>query len=241
MYRFVPALCGLSALAFAALAQPIAAQQGAADRPMPDPNNIPALIDWAFDVNGCTVTESQLFDLIESHHGLWTANITIVNFTESPDFAREFEATRDAEGAVIFTRTSGGACGGPTPAPTGTADLSAAARWLIDEAVAYECQGNPGRMDPQSVFRPDIDGDGREDLVLDHQGITCNGALPLSCGAQVCETRFYLRRGQLLQEALVLQASVNEVSGATTPTITMRRHGGGTERIRWSGNGFSSQ
>ena len=117
---------------------------------------------------------------------------------------------------------------------------SRAAEWLMDEQVGLGCEGRGGRFEG-GFFETDLDGDGRNDLVLSHEGITCNAApsRSLFCGAQACSVLIYLRRGKLLQkvdEALGMQV---QVSDDARPVIRMFGHGGTPHAIAWTGTGFA--
>lgn len=126
-------------------------------------------------------------------------------------------------------------------APAPAQALSAAARFLIDEAVAEGCPSG-GSMDTSRVVERDLDGDGRADLILSHEWVTCTGggsSISGLCGMQVCTTYIYLRRGDLLVEQASFLNSVVSVGDGPRPAITLRSHGGATGTIRWDGRSFS--
>lgn len=115
--------------------------------------------------------------------------------------------------------------------------LSAAARYLADQEIAAACDGRPGSFDPAGLVERDIDGDGRDDLILSHEHIACQGgpSRSLYCGMQVCSLQFYVRRGDLLQPAGEVAGSLGPVTDNAVPFVTTYGHGGGQALWRWNG------
>lgn len=136
-------------------------------------------------------------------------------------------------------------CALPALAEEGPARTAfiAAAQALIAETVAEGCNDQPGRMTSIGVIVRDLDGDGRDDLVLSHEGVECGieASRSLFCGAQVCTTRIYLYTASgLIPQAEVL-GSVIDLDGSEPPVIHIAEHGGTRLRLRWTGEAFDPQ
>jgi hypothetical protein len=117
---------------------------------------------------------------------------------------------------------------------------SKAAEYLIREQIAEACEGQPGQIEPSAVIERDLTGDGKADLIISHEGITCSGGgRSLMCGAQVCSVMVYVREGSLLKLRVGdrLGAGVR-VRPGEVPTISMHGHGGREGGIRWDGRSF---
>ncbi len=136
--------------------------------------------------------------------------------------------------ALVFTAVMAALAAGPAEA------RSKAAQWLVDREIAEACDGNPGSIDPSGAIERDLDGDGRDDFLLAHEAITCQGdvARSLFCGAQVCSVKIYLRRGDLLEEKIDLLGGGVEIGSGSVPTISMYGHGGARGQWRWNGSRF---
>jgi hypothetical protein len=120
------------------------------------------------------------------------------------------------------------------------AGRSKAAAYLVREQIAEACDGKAGTIDPASVIERDLTGDGKRDLVISHDGITCaDGGNSTACGMQVCSVMIYVRRGALLEPVVddLLGADVT-VGEGTVPVIRLRAHGGTRHSLRWNGRGF---
>ncbi|WP_035898767.1 peptidoglycan-binding protein [Labrenzia sp. DG1229] len=118
--------------------------------------------------------------------------------------------------------------------------ISRAAAYLRDEQIGVACDGRGGTFEPGGLIERDLTGDGKDDLLIDHRGISCNGSprSSLECGMQVCSMRIYVREGQLLQlkeDFLGMQPSIGNEQ---VPVIRVLGHGGGQAAIRWTGYGF---
>jgi len=52
------------------------------------------------------------------------------------------------------------------------------------------CDGGRGSIDPAGVIERDLDGDGRDDLIIAHEAISCTSGgqfgRSMFCGMQVC-------------------------------------------------------
>jgi len=117
---------------------------------------------------------------------------------------------------------------------------SKAADYLVREQIAEACAGQPGRIDPATVIERDLTGDGKADLIISHEGITCSGGgRSQMCGMQVCSVMIYVREGALLKLAVGdrLGGGVTVGDGAI-PAISMHGHGGARGSLRWNGSAF---
>lgn len=125
-------------------------------------------------------------------------------------------------------------------APLPAFALSNAASYLVSQEIAEACNGGPGRYDPAYVIERDLDGDGRADLLIAHEGIECDGpGRSGECGMMVCSFKVWLRRGELLTLGFdnLLGADVT-VGPGPTPEIRWLAHDGTPMEIRWDGTGF---
>jgi hypothetical protein len=120
--------------------------------------------------------------------------------------------------------------------PSPAAIRSKAADYLVREQIAEACDGKEGKIDPGAVIERDLTGDGKADLIISHEGITCgNRERGGSCGAQVCSVMIYVRRGALLVLAReMLGTGVTVGDGA----IHMHAHGGKRGTVKWNGREF---
>lgn len=112
--------------------------------------------------------------------------------------------------------------------------------WLIREQIADACDGKPGKINPAAVIERDLTGDGKADLIISHDGISCNGGGRSSaCGMQVCAVKIYVRDGALLKLAVGdLLGTAVKVGDGAVPTIEWRIHGGGGRVMKWNGQAF---
>ena len=124
-------------------------------------------------------------------------------------------------------------------APIITHAQSNAERWLVNQAIFEGCEGAGGRFDT-GVYRNDLDGDGRADLIIDHNGLTCFGNIRSSsfCG-QLCSVDIYLRRGNLLQYTTNYLGFVENISNGIRPIITLLSRGS-HGAVQWNGREFVS-
>jgi hypothetical protein len=125
-------------------------------------------------------------------------------------------------------------------AATPAAAYSKAADYLIAEQLTEACPDGNGHMSAAGVIERDLTGDGKKDLILSHDGITC-GDVGRSqfCGAQACSVLIYVRRSALLQlEREELSVGVSVTDGALTPVVHLTAHGGASSTLQWSDGAF---
>nr|WP_321483831.1 hypothetical protein [uncultured Cohaesibacter sp.] len=79
---------------------------------------------------------------------------------------------------------------------------SKATHYLIDQQIKAGCVDGVGRFDHKGVFEVDLNGDGKLDLVLSHQGLHCADTMARSskCDVQFCSILVYFRQGKLLKK-----------------------------------------
>ena len=118
--------------------------------------------------------------------------------------------------------------------------LSNAARYLIDQEIERGCEGRGGSMTSEGVFERDLDGDGRADLILTHDGMACQGSLSrsLECGTQICTTKIYLRRGGLLRLIEEFASHSLSIGPGKRPIIKLYGHNSGPAYLQWNGAAF---
>lgn len=123
--------------------------------------------------------------------------------------------------------------------PSAPAARSKAADYLVREQIAAACDGKQGTIDPAAAIEQDLTGDGRADLIISHEGISCaNGGRSNACGAQLCSVMIYVRRGALLKlEREMLGVGVSAGEGKV-PEISMYAHGGTLHSMKWNGRTF---
>lgn len=117
---------------------------------------------------------------------------------------------------------------------------SKAAEWLIREQIAEACDGKTGRIDPAAAIERDLTGDGKADLIISHDGITCTATgRSTLCGMQVCSVMVYVRDGALLKPVVddLLGMKVT-VSDGSVPTIAWLAAGGAPRSMKWNGTAF---
>ncbi len=116
---------------------------------------------------------------------------------------------------------------------------SKATEYLVAEQIAEACSGTGGQIDPAAVIEQDLTGDGKDDLIISHEGISCAGGGRSSfCGAQVCAFNVYVRRGALLELAKEMLGTMVSVDGSKVPSIRWYGHGGAKHLLRWDGSSF---
>ena len=116
---------------------------------------------------------------------------------------------------------------------------SKAARYLIDQQISEACNGGKGSISDEVLVERGLTGDGRDDLIIDHAGIQCDGAgMSGFCGAQVCSLLIYVRQGDLLKLEVDSLGSVLEISDDPVPVLSVAGHGGNRAAIRWDGKRF---
>ncbi|WP_346915729.1 peptidoglycan-binding domain-containing protein [uncultured Roseibium sp.] len=118
--------------------------------------------------------------------------------------------------------------------------LSNAAAYLRDQQISLACQGRGGTISPDGLIQRDLTGDGNDDLIIDHSGISCNGpkASSLECGTQACSVNLYVREGRLLKlKAQFLGRNVI-VGEGDIPAIHARGRENSDGAVYWTGNNF---
>lgn len=115
---------------------------------------------------------------------------------------------------------------------------SKAAQWLVKQQIADACETGGGSIDPSGVIERDLNGDGRADLIISHEAISCGGGRSGFCGMQVCSVLFYIRRGDLLVKVHEMLGANVEVRPGRIPAIFLSAHGGGGGTVRWNGRSF---
>lgn len=120
---------------------------------------------------------------------------------------------------------------------------SKAAEFLLNEQIAQTCEGGQGGFDDSAVIERDLDGDGRDDLILNHHGLGCADFAARRCGTQFCSALIYLRRGELLQfETEYLVSEGFTVSNHAIPVLSWYgRIGEGERWVRWNGREFAQE
>jgi hypothetical protein len=125
---------------------------------------------------------------------------------------------------------------------TPVAARSRAAEFLVREQVSEACDGMEGKIDPGAVIERDLTGDGKADLIISHEGISCTGGAPWRrssfCGAQVCPVNIYIRHGALLKLELEMLGASIEVGDDRIPAIHVYAQGGAADTLRWNGREF---
>ncbi|SIS99293.1 hypothetical protein SAMN05421759_1096 [Roseivivax lentus] len=122
------------------------------------------------------------------------------------------------------------------PAPT----LSNAARYLVQQHIHQGCEGRSGSFSEQGITITDLDGDGRDDLILSDEWIECEGAQQQSktCGTKVCEAIVYMRRGSTLDRVTSFNGTGIEVGHGERPTVSFLQHDLSNFKFGWDGNQF---
>ena len=129
------------------------------------------------------------------------------------DFHRICRGIGHSIGAIV-SRSQGAACSLVLPAlviaslttltmSTVTADsYTNATNYLLKQQTKAGCENSKGRFDHTGVYEVDLNGDNKLDLVLSHQGLSCQGEMAMSsfCGAQFCTILVYYREGKLLKK-----------------------------------------
>ncbi|MDV4169280.1 hypothetical protein [Rhodovulum sp. FJ3] len=117
-------------------------------------------------------------------------------------------------------------------------DLDRMVQLRVSEAIDYACMGAGGEMSEASTYVKDLDGDGAQDLILDHGGVKCTNGRNISCGAQVCTTEFFLQRDGTLAKEVEILGTITDLSNDPIPLISIWGHGGNQGEIRWNGRAF---
>lgn len=118
---------------------------------------------------------------------------------------------------------------------------SRAAQYLIDQQIAESCQAG-GRFEPWGVVEIDLTGDGRRDLLLNHEALVCNGSMfrSLNCGAALCTVYLFVREGSLLEPTNEILSLGTTVLPGSPPTIRTHSRQGVAYDWRWNGSAFAN-
>jgi hypothetical protein len=129
---------------------------------------------------------------------------------------------------------------GPSPTPAlAQTGYPAAVETVLREARAT-CREEGGRgttLEPGAVLRRDLNADGRDDYVINHRDIACEGAVSVFCGTAGCHHVILLARGdgrygRILDDRILGYAVEGKL-------LSVQLHGaycdkGGTEECRRS-------
>ena len=198
-----------------------------------------------FERQDCRASEEEISRVLQPIHGLTTTSRIIARLVEDypvviiarDPFVYRYEGSQRClapgiQGPETEEREAVGTPSRPI--------MSAAAQWLVDEAIREGCEGR-GSFSQEGIRIIDLDGDARDDLILSHDAITCEGgSLGRSafCGAQVCQNDIFMRRGALLEPAEGFLGLITAIEGGRRPIIHFYGHGGREGTARWTGRGF---
>jgi hypothetical protein len=95
-------------------------------------------------------------------------------------------------------------------------------------------QGGKAAIAETFLRRVDLDGDGRDDFIMDDAGFRCSEGVPLYCGSGGCQVQVFMGRADgahlvfsRLAQQSALKGRVFEVSqGKNYPKITVHFEGG---------------
>jgi hypothetical protein len=109
--------------------------------------------------------------------------------------------------------------------------VDAQTREVLMREIAEACEGARGKIAREGAIERDLDGDGRDDLIVSHEYIDCgDGGMfgrSLYCGMQVCSVNVYMRGPDGLVLELETLGGGVEVGPGPMPTVRMYQHGGG--------------
>lgn len=119
-------------------------------------------------------------------------------------------------------------------APIDAAARSKAAEYLINEEIEAGCGGRGGAFSSEGIYELDLNKDGHLDLILAHQGLSCNGSpsRSLQCGVQVCTIKIFHRDGRLLKLKDVYLNLILSVQWEPL-VFTIMSHGGARGELRF--------
>lgn len=117
---------------------------------------------------------------------------------------------------------------------------SKAADWLVQEQIAEGCGNNrPGRFAPSALIERDLTGDGKKDLIISHDGLTCgSGARSSFCGMRTCTVILYVREGDLLRKSKDVLSIGVTVGAGNPPAIELIGNDFQERTMRWDGRAF---
>lgn len=146
----------------------------------------------------------------------------------------------------LATTAAAVALAATTAGPAGA--VSNAAEYLIAKAISDACESGRGRF--EKALERDVTGDGKADLLLDHQDLQCEGGQTFTCGPALppgCLVTFYVREGALLIEKHSYMGDGFSIGRGDPPTIRIVDVGGPSKKlggavrersIRWNGRAF---
>jgi hypothetical protein len=116
---------------------------------------------------------------------------------------------------------------------------SNAARYLVSEQLNAACPDG-GAFRGDGPIERDLTGDGRDDLIIDHGTIACDGATVTSgfCGARLCSVMIYVRKGALLELVSETLSGGVTVDDGDPPVISGFAGDGSRWSLRWTGERF---
>ena len=124
--------------------------------------------------------------------------------------------------------------------PSALAESKATA-YLVKQEIARGCDGKKGTIEKSAIIERDLTGDGRKDLIISHEGLTCAGDERKRsgfCGIRVCSFNIYIRRGKLLKLQIEMLGMGLHVTKGRIPTIHWYAHDGSAQKFRWDGKRF---
>jgi hypothetical protein len=122
--------------------------------------------------------------------------------------------------------------------PSALAESKATA-YLVKKEIANGCDGKKGTIEQSAIIERDLTGDGRKDLIISHEGLTCaGGGRSLHCGIRVCLFNIYIRRGKLLKLETEMLGMEVRVTTEKIPIIHWYAHDGSAQKFRWNGKRF---
>ncbi|MEC5323942.1 hypothetical protein [Aurantimonas sp. A3-2-R12] len=97
---------------------------------------------------------------------------------------------------------------------------SKAAAYLVEEQIARACEDGRGSIDPAGVIERDLDGDGRDDLIIAHEAISCTSGgqfgRSMFCGMQVRSVMFYLAAARCYNSPMKCSAAASRSAEAVS-------------------------
>ena len=117
---------------------------------------------------------------------------------------------------------------------------SNAARWLVTERLSAVCETGEGLFNAEGIIEQDLTGDGRPDLILFDDFVTCSGRRfrASTCEAGECEFNVYVREGALLQPKLSDRTVERLDVLAGEPPLIVYAQRDGVRSVRWDGRLF---
>lgn len=92
----------------------------------------------------------------------------------------------------VLATAMGGAPAPATPVPTRPAPVAASLPSALLQRAATSCMTGVGTITAEDLSTADFDGDGQEDLILNHRDIACTQGMSGFCGAANCSIDVFL-------------------------------------------------